>query len=153
LPPVSITEEQLARDLTAAMKARDSQRLEVLRGVVAAAKLLKVERRVSSLEEADLVQVLRKELRKREEAEEFAAKAGRTDLVVQNRAERSILEGYVPALLGEADLERAIRESLAGGTPRQLGPVMSALRERYAGRYDGKTASELARRILAEPVT
>ena len=153
LAPVSITEEQLARDLTAAMKSRDSQRLEVLRGVVAAAKLLKVERRVSSLEEADLVQVLRKELRKREEAEEFAAKAGRTDLVAQNRAERSILEGYVPALLGEADLERAIRESLAGGTPRQLGPVMSALRERYAGRYDGKTASELARRILAEPVT
>ena len=153
LPPVSISEEQLARDLTAAMKARDSQRLEVLRGVVAAAKLLKVERRVSSLAEADLVQVLRKELRKREEAEEFAVKAGRPDLVAKNRAERSILEGYVPALLGEAELESAIRESLAGGTPRQLGPVMSTLRERYAGRYDGKTASELARRILAEPVT
>ena len=150
---MSISEEQLARDLTAAMKARDSQRLEVLRGVVAAAKLLKVERRVSSLAEADLVQVLRKELRKREEAEEFAVKAGRPDLVAKNRAERSILEGYVPALLGEAELESAIRESLAGGTPRQLGSVMSTLRERYAGRYDGKTASELARRILAEPVT
>jgi hypothetical protein len=153
LPPVSITEEQLARDLTAAMKARDSQRLEVLRGVVAAAKLLKVERRVPSLEEADLVQVLRKELRKREEAEEFAVKAGRTDLVTQNQAERSILEGYVPALLGEAELEGAIRQLLADGTPRQLGPVMSALREGFAGRYDGKTASELARRILAEPAT
>ena len=113
---MSISEEQLARDLTAAMKARDSQRLEVLRGVVAAAKLLKVERRVSSLAEADLVQVLRKELRKREEAEEFAVKAGRTDLVAKNRAEHSILEGYVPALLGEAELESAIRESLAGGT-------------------------------------
>jgi uncharacterized protein YqeY len=153
LPAVSITEEQLARDLTAAMKARDAQRLEVLRGVVAAAKLLKVERRVASLDEADLVQVLRRELRKREEAEEFAVKAGRTDLVTQNRAERTILQAYVPALLEPAQLEGAIREALAAGTPRQLGAVMSALRERYAGRFDGKSASELARRILAEPTT
>ena len=146
-----VTEEQLARDLTAAMKARDTQRLEVLRGVVAAAKLLKVERRVDSLEEADLVQVLRRELRKREEAEEFAAKAGRTDLVTQNRAERSILEAYVPAQLGPTELEEAIRAAIAAGTPRQLGPIMSALREHHAGRFDGKSASELARRIIAEP--
>ncbi len=148
-----VTEEQLARDLTAAMKARDTRRLEVLRGVVAAAKLVKVERRVTALEEADLVQVLRRELRKREEAEEFALKAGRTDLVTQNRTERSILEAYVPAQLGPAELEEAIRAAIADGTPRQLGALMSALRERHAGRFDGKSASELARRIIAEPAT
>src|SRR5262249_48811738 len=104
-----------------------------------------------SLEEADLVQVLRRELRKREEAEEFAAKAGRTDLVTQNRAERSILEAYVPAQLGPTELEEAIRAAIAAGTPRQLGPIMNALREHHAGRFDGKSASELARRIIAAP--
>src|SRR4029453_13794505 len=96
LPAVAVSEEQLAQDLTAAMKARDAQRVAVLRGVVAAAKLLKVERRAPRPEEADLVQVLRKEVRKREEAEEFAIKAGREDLVSQNRAERAILDEYVP---------------------------------------------------------
>jgi uncharacterized protein YqeY len=147
---VAVTEEQLAQDLTAAMKARDAQRVAVLRSVVAAAKLLKVERRASRLDEADLVQVLRKEARKREEAEEFAVKAGRTDLVSQNRAERAILEAYVPAALGPGELEQAIRDALAGGVARQIGAVMSALRERFPGRVDGKSASELARKVLAE---
>ncbi len=147
---VPVTEEQLARDLTAAMKARDSQRMAVLRSVVAAAKHLKVERRVAHLEEADLVQVLRREVRQREEAEEFAVKAGRDDLVAQNRAERAILDAYVPAPLDANELERAIRALLADGTPRQMGAVMAALRERYPGRIDGKAASALARTVLGE---
>jgi len=148
---VPVSEEQLARDLTAAMKARDAQRVAVLRGVVAAAKHLKVERRVPQLEDVDLVQVLRREVRKRDEAEEFAVKAGRDDLVSQNRAERAILEAYVPAALGTEDLERAIHEALAGGVQRQIGAVMAALRERYPGQIDGKIASELVRKILASP--
>ena len=133
------------------MKARDAPRVAVLRGVVAAAKLVKVERRAARLDEADLVQVLRKEVRKREEAEEFAVKAGRDDLVSQNRAERAILEDYVPAPLGPDEVERAIRDALAAGVPRQMGAVMAALRERFPGRVDGKVASELARKVLAEP--
>ena len=148
---MAVSEDQLAQDLTAAMKARDAQRVAVLRGVVAAAKLVKVERRASRLDEADLVQVLRKEVRKREEAEEFAVKAGRDDLVSQNRAERAILEDYVPAPLGPDELERTIRDVLAAGVPRQMGAVMAALRERFPGRIDGKAASELARKVLAEP--
>ena len=148
---MAVTEEQLAQDLTAAMKARDAQRVAVLRGIVAAAKLVKVERRAPRLDEADLDQVLRKEVRKREEAEEFAVKAGREDLVSQNRAERAILDEYVPPPLGADELERAIRDALAGGVSRQMGAVMSALRERFPGRLDGKAASELARKVLAEP--
>jgi uncharacterized protein YqeY len=151
LLPVTLSEEQLAQDLTAAMKARDAQRVAVLRSVVAAAKLLKVERRAARLDEADLVQVMRKEIRKREEAEEFAAKAGRADLVSQNRAERGILERYVPAPLAPEELERAIRDALAAGTARQMGAVMSALRDHHPGRIEGEAASEIARRILAEP--
>jgi len=149
---VTLTEERLAQDLTAAMKARDAQRVSVLRGVVAAAKHLKVERRVPRLEESDLVQVMRRELRKRDEAEEYAVKAGRQDLVTQNRDERAILESYVPAPLGSEELERAIRETLAAGGERQIGAVMTALRQRFPGRVDGKAASELARKILAEPI-
>lgn len=145
-----MTEEQIARDLTAAMKARDAQRVAVLRSVIAAAKHLKVERRVAALDEASLVQVVRRELRQREEAEEFARQAGRSDLAEQNRAEREILEAYAPAPLAAAELEQAIREALAGGVARQMGAVMAALRERYPGRLDGKSASELARKVLAE---
>jgi uncharacterized protein YqeY len=148
--PVSVTEEGLALDLTAAMKARDAQRVAVLRSVVAAAKHLKVEKRVRELDDAALTQVVRREIRQREEAEEFARKAGRDDLASQNVAERRILEEYVPPPLTPEELEGAVREALAGGTQRQMGPVMAALRERYASRLEGKIASEVARRILAE---
>jgi uncharacterized protein len=147
---VAISEQLLADELTQAMKARDAQRVLVLRGVVAAAKNLKVERRVAALEEADLLAIVRRELKKREEAEQFADKAGRTDIVEQNRAERAILEAWVPAPLAADELERVVREIVAGDAGAALGDVMAALKDRYTGRYDGKLASELARRVLAE---
>jgi hypothetical protein len=147
---VPLSEQQLSDDLTRAMKAREMTRVYVLRGILTAAKNLKVEKRGAALDEAELAQLVRREMRKREEAEEFAVKAGRHDVVEQNRAERAILEGYVPALLGAEELERIIRGLAVETGARALGPIMGALRERYAGRFDGRQASEIARRILAE---
>jgi len=146
----AITEQQLADELAQAMKARDMPRVYVLRGLVAAAKNLKVERRGAALAEADLVQIVRREIRKREEAEEFAVKAKRDDLVAQNRSERAMLEAYAPAALDLAELERVIRDIVAAPDARNIGAVMSALRGRFAGRFDGRQASDIARRVLAE---
>jgi uncharacterized protein YqeY len=147
----AISEEQLARDLTSAMKAREMPRVYVLRGLLTAVKNLKVEKRGAALAEADLVQLVRREIRKREEAEEFAAKAGRAELIEQNRSERALLEGYVPAQLDAGQLEAAIRELAGRPESRTMGAIMAALKERYAGRVDGRQASEIARRVLAEP--
>ncbi len=147
---VPLSEQQLAEDLARAMKGRDMARVYTLRGVITAAKNLKVERRGAALQESDLVQIIRREIRKREEAVEFAVKAGRTDVVEQNRAERAMLETYVPAVLGAGELEDAIRTIATETGARSLGPIMGALRERYAGRFDGRQASALARRVLAE---
>ena len=144
-----LTEQQLADDLNAAMKARDMPRVYVLRGVIAAVKNLKVERRGAELGEADLAQVVRKEIRKREEAEEFAVKAGRQEAVDQNRSERAMLEAYAPAQLDTSALEQAIREIAADPGSRNLGAVMGALKARFAGRFDGRQASDIARRVLA----
>ena len=145
-----LSEQQLANDLTRAMKAREMTRVYVLRGVLTAAKNLKVEKRGAELDEGELTQLVRRELRKREEAEEFAAKAGRQDVIDQNRAERAILEAYVPALLAAEELERIVRGLVAETGARAIGSVMGALRERYAGRFDGRQASDIARRVLAE---
>src|SRR2546428_6147429 len=147
---VGLTEGQLAEDLTRAMKARDMSRVYVLRGLLAAAKNLKVERRGGDLGEADLAQLVRREIRKREEAEEFAARAGRAELVAQNRSERAILEGYAPQSLDAAALERVIREIAATDGGGSIGAIMAALRARHPGQFDGRQASQLARRVLAE---
>jgi hypothetical protein len=146
---VALTEAQLSTDLTAAMKSRDMQRVYVLRGLLTAVKNLQVERRGAALAEADLVQLVRKELRKREEAEEFATKAGRADVVEQNQAERRLLEVYVPALLGAEELEAIVRGIVATLPSPAIGAVMAALREQHAGRFDGKLASDIAKRVIA----
>jgi hypothetical protein len=135
------------------MKARDMPRVYMLRGLITAAKHLTVERRGVALAEADLVQLVRRELRKREEAEEFAVKADRADLVEQNRAERHLLEVYVPALLGPDELETIVRGIVGGMASPGMGAVMTSLRERYAGGFDGRQASEIAKRVIAEKST
>src|SRR5436309_12811463 len=95
----ALTEQQLADDLTRAMKAREMSRVYVLRGLLTAAKNLKVERRGAALAEADLVQLVRREIRQREGAGEFAVKGGRTELVEQKRAERVFLVAEAPSPL------------------------------------------------------
>jgi len=147
---VALSEAAFAEDLTRAMKARDMSRVYVLRGLLTAAKNLKVERRGAPLTEADLVQLVRREIRQREEAADFAAKAGREETVAQNRAEQTILAAYVPAPLETSELEAAIRVAAREPGGQSIGAIMATLRARYAGRFDGKTASELARRVLSE---
>ena len=147
----AVTEEQLAGDLARAMKAREMPRVYVLRGLLTASKNLRVEKRGAPLTEEELVQIVRREIRKRDEAETFAIKAGRQELAEQNRHERAMLEVYVPTPLDPGQLERTIREIAARPDARSLGTIMAALREGFAGRFDGRQASEIARRVLAEP--
>jgi uncharacterized protein YqeY len=143
-----ISESSLRRDLQAAMKAQDKATTYVLRGVLAAISNLKIEKRVEELADADILGLVQREAKKRDEAEEFARTAGRTDLVEQNAAERAILQGYLPRGLDEAELEAVLRGWIAEGVTG-IGPLMARLKERYSGRYDGKRASELARSLLA----
>jgi hypothetical protein len=141
------SEAQLQQDLQAAMRAREMQKVYVLRGLVAAIKNLKVEKLAHELPDADISSLVRKEINKRVEAIGYAEKAGRAEIVEQNRAEKAILESYLPAQLGSAELEATIK-SLAGelGTT-QIGPLMAELRKRHAGQFDGKLASELIKKL------
>lgn len=144
------TEEQLQAELQLAMKSRDTERLMVLRDVMTAIKNLKVEKMAATLSEADVVQILRKEANKRAEAAEFARQANRQDLAEKNEREKAILESYLPRQLSPEELRGAI-EAIAGEVGGwQIGPIMQRLRERYAGRFDGKLASDLIRKLAAE---
>lgn len=147
---VPLTEAQLTADLTQAMKAREKTVVSVLRGVVAAAKNAKIEQRSTELGSDDLVQIVRREIRKREEAADFARKAGRADLVDQNDAERVILEAYVPAAPTAAVLEETIRGLIADGQQGDMGSIMRRLKEQFGSALDGKAASALVRRLLSE---
>lgn len=139
------TLEQLRADLHQAMRARDQARLRALRGLVAALKNLEVEKRGTPLGEEDVGSVVRKEVQKRREAIEYAERAGRTDLVDENRAELAVLEEYLPRQLSREELARAIQSLAEELGTKEIGPLMRELRSRFPNQYDGRLASEIIR--------
>ena len=139
--------EKLQDDLKLAMKAGDKLRVMTLRGALTEiTRLEKDVRRPANDDE--IVQILKRERARRDEAIEFARKGDRQDLVEQNQTEAQILDGYLPAALGPDEVKAAIAAQLAAGTS-QIGPIMKALRDQFGARLDGKMASELVKQTLA----
>ena len=142
-----VSEAQLQEELKSAMKARAMETVYVLRGLIAAIKNVKVEKQVAELPEADIVALVRKEVNKRSETLEFARKGNRPDLVEQNEREKVLLDKYLPQQLASDVLEDVIKHIAADVGTTQIGPIMAKLRERHAGQFDGKLASELIRKL------
>jgi uncharacterized protein YqeY len=143
--------EQIAKDMTEAMKARDPGRLSALRMLKAALMNGEVAKG-RPLEEGEAQQVLASLIKQRRDSIEQFTNAGRNDLVDKERAELAILEHYAPPAVSAGDIEQAvdgaIRETGATGA-RDIGRVMKAVMGALAGRnVDGKTVNELVRRKL-----
>lgn len=144
-----MNEESLQNDLRTAMRARDQRRIDILRGIIAAAKNLKVEKRVQSLDENELLAIVRKEAKKRVDVIDFATKGNRPEIAADAEAEKQILESYLPQQLTAEELDAVVRSLSAELGTTEIGPLMAALRERYGGRFDGKQASAAVRGLSA----
>ena len=138
---------KLQDDLKAAMKSRNERRTMTLRGVLA--EITRVEKDVCrEANENEIIQILKRERARRDEALEFAKKAKRADLISQNEIEAKILDSYIPAGVAPDEVKTAIDRHLAAGIG-QVGPMMKALREEFGARLDGKLAIELVKEALA----
>jgi uncharacterized protein len=151
----ALSEAGLQEQLKEAMRARDSERVMVLRGLVAAIKNLKIEKRGAAggedvpLVEADLMQLVRREIKQRDEAIGFAEQGGRAELVDKNRRERDLLAAFLPVAVSADDLRGAIERHYAAGA-NAIGPLMAKLKAELGSRLDGKAASEAVRKFLGE---
>jgi uncharacterized protein YqeY len=138
--------QKLQDDLKTAMKASDKLRTMTLRGILS--EITRVEKDVRrDANEAEIVQVLKRERARRDEALEYARKGGRQDLIDQNESEAKILDGYLPAALSVDEVKAAIAAQTAAGV-NQIGPLMKALRDQFGARLDGKMASDLVKQTL-----
>lgn len=145
--------ERIQKELTEAIKARDELRVSVLRMIKTALHNRQVEK-MRPLEETEAVQVLQTLVKQRREAIEQFAKGGRVDLVAKETQELAILEGYLPAPPSQEELDAAIRAAIqeTGATsPKQMGVVIKAARERLAGKaVDGKVLADRVRVLLSQ---
>jgi uncharacterized protein YqeY len=143
-----MTEKDLREALTAAMRAKDAPRLRALRAVLALVKNRQIEQK-GEISEREVTALIQREVKQCRETLEFARQAGRQDQVAEHEELLGILEALLPNAMSEEELAAAIRAIVTETGATGLGPVMKALGERFAGRYDGKAASALARDILA----
>jgi uncharacterized protein len=140
--------QKIQDDLKAAMKGGDKPRTMALRGLLAEiSRLEKDVRRAPN--DAEIVQIVKRERARREESLEFARKAARQDLIEQNEAEARVLEAYLPAAAAPDEVRAAVAAAIASGAGN-IGAVMKALREKFGAGLDGKLASELAKEALAK---
>lgn len=142
--------EQVRTDITTAMKAREKERVGALRLV-----LSELQKAVKDGGEDELA-VLRRERKRRFEAAQQFRDGGRPELAEQEESEARLIERYLPAQLGDTELEAIVAEAVAQTRARsagarasnELGQVMKAVMARAAGRADGKRVAALVREAL-----
>jgi len=145
-------QERIDADLKDAMRAKEAGKLSVLRGLKSALKYAAIEKAEAGLDDAAAVQVIRKQVKQRQDSIESFEKGRRPELAAKEKEELEILNTYLPKGLSAEELSAIVRETIAevGATSKaQMGAVMKALQAKVAGRADGKTLSAEVQKQLA----
>jgi uncharacterized protein YqeY len=143
--------ELLARlqgDLNSARKSQDKAGTLLLSTVLAEIKNKKIELRRDPAD-ADVIDVLRKSIKKRRESVDLYKKGNRNDLADKEAAEATALEKYLPAQVSDEELRTAVKAAIAGGAT-QIGAIMGKVLPQFKGRADGSTINAIAREELAK---
>jgi uncharacterized protein YqeY len=146
-------QERIDSDLKEAMRARDTKKLGVLRMLKSALKYATIAKSgaEAELSDAEAAQVIRKQVKQRQDSIESFEKGGRAELANKEKEELSILNAYLPQAMSADEVQKTVREAIAevGATSKaQMGAVMKELQAKVAGRVDGKTLSQEVSRQL-----
>jgi len=145
--------EQIQKDITAAMKARDEQRLSCLRMVKTALQHLEIEK-MAPLDDKESQQVLVTLIKQRKESVEQFTKGGRQEMADKEAAEIKLIESYLPKAAGEEEIVAGVKATIAEmGSPtmKDMGTVMKNAMARFGAagmRVEGKVVSEIVKREL-----
>ena len=145
--------ERIDADLKDAMRAKEAAKLGVLRMLKSAMKYAAIEKSGAEgqLDDAEATQVIRKQVKQRQDSIESFEKGGRAELATKEKEELAILSTYLPQAMSGDEIAAAVREVIAeiGATSRaQMGAVMKTLQTKLAGRADGRTLSQEVQRQL-----
>ena len=144
--------DRITEDMKAAMKAKDSERLLTIRGLLAALKQKEVDERIV-LDDAAVIAIVDKLIKQRKDSITQFAAAGRTDLVDKETAELQVLEGYLPQRLSADEIAAAVAAivaELGAAGPGDMGKVMGAVKAKLAGKADMALVSSAVKQALAK---
>ncbi|MBS5997669.1 MAG: GatB/YqeY domain-containing protein [Corynebacterium sp.] len=146
---MSELKQTIRADLKTAMKAKEKQRTSAIRALLAAIQAEETNGSRHELEDADILKVIAREIKKRRESAEVYEDNGRPELAEAELAEVPFFEAYQPRQLDESELKALVKESIAeveaengeAPTMKQMGAVMKAANAKAAGQADGKRLS------------
>ena len=142
--------DRLRAETNAALKAQNKPRLSALRLISAALQERDIAAK-AAISDQEVPALLQKMIKQRRESLAIYEKAGRTEQAQQEATEIAVIEEFLPKQMSEADAREAIAavvKEVGATSPKEMGKVMAALKERYAGRMDFGKASALAKGML-----
>lgn len=143
--------DQINRDLTEAMKAKEAERLSALRMIKTALKLRETEL-PAGVDDGEAVKVLNTLLKQRRDAAEQFRAGGREEMAVKEENEARLIQSYLPAAASEEEITRAVNETITeigASSIKDMGAVMKAVRSKLEGKtVDGKALSDMVKAKL-----
>lgn len=146
--------QQIRTDMTAAMKARDSIKVDTLRGALTAFTnelVAKGKKPTDEVDDAMAISVLKRLAKQRKEAAESYDKGGRAELAEKERAELGIIEAYLPQMASREDIEKIVRAKMEGiipGDKAAAGKLTGAVMKEFGGNADGLLVKEVIDQLL-----
>ena len=143
--------QKIDEDFKTAIKSKDLIKVETLRMIKASLKNYLIDKRKETAEDSELVVLIQKQVKMRQEAIDSFQKGGRQDLVEKETREKTILEAYLPKGLSDEELTALVKSVVAqvgAKSPADMGKVMKELIPKVQGRADGKRVSEIVSATL-----
>jgi len=147
-------QEKITNDYKEAMKSKDALKVSTLSFLRAAIQNLAIEKKKEKLDDKDIIPVIKKQVKQRQDSIEQFKKGNRDDLVQKEAKELEILKTYLPEELPADELKKIIEEAIAStgaSSPKDMGKVIKEVMEKVAGRADGKVVSGLVKEKLSKP--
>jgi uncharacterized protein YqeY len=145
---MSLLGDKLQADLNAARKAQDKSAVLLLGTILSDVKNKRIELRADPTDD-DVLDVLRKGIKRRRESVEMYDKGNRPDLAEKERTEVAALEKYLPAQASEDEVRAAVRAAITAGAT-SMGPLMGRVNPQFKGKADGSMISRIAKEELAK---
>ncbi|NQU74463.1 MAG: GatB/YqeY domain-containing protein [Candidatus Omnitrophica bacterium] len=147
-------QEKITNDYKEAMKKKDAVKVSTLSFLRAAIQNLAIEKKEEKLDDKDIIPVIKKQVKQRQDSIEQFKKGNRNDLVEKETKELEILKTYLPEELPIDEIKKIIEEAVAStgaSSPKDMGKVIKEVMAKVAGRADGKLVSGLVKEKLSKP--
>lgn len=143
--------EKLMEDLKSAMKEKNEIKKNTITMIKAAVLQVEKDKQIQ-LDDAQIIDIISKEAKKRKDALAEFEKCGREDLITQTNEELSVIKAYLPEELSTEELEKIVEETIVEVNAvdmKDMGKVMQAVKAKTTGRADGRTINEIVKKKLS----